>query len=436
MNYQIQSRQDPLEGVSLVVSIPEGDLDEKAFYTLKYTMPPFLIPFHHRSVDGQIELIYQLGGYNRLRYFYGEKTLESYVQMWERLLQPLLDCKDWFLSPLSFCLNEEYLYQSKDGVVSYLYIPAKKECCFSDELKGMVVQLVRNNHVNDPKIENIVLGMLVQDFRPDALLDELRKVQMPTHPTVHGAGDHIPAAKAVVHQGNYTPEPVPAAASVLKPVVPPPSREGDIVIKISSGEEKEKKQSGFSLFGRKDKSAPKADKVAKKEKKEKEKKEKKEKQKKGKNEEKPFVLPQAQVTALPPQPAPPVYPVPSPAAMTGGDETQWDDDGTHLKLIGLAGLPMMIPVNIGIGEVFTIGRHDVTVGLQQSSFEFREDTKAVSRHHAAIERDAEGYTITDIQSKAGTFLDGEPLQPNMPYRLRRNMRISFGNGGADYLWEE
>ena len=148
-------------------------------------------------------------------------------------------------------------------------------------------------------------------------------------------------------------------------------------------------------------------------------------------------IPQAQ--AAPPQQM--VAPVYEPPCLTRvpeaeSDETQLEDSGPRLKLVGRAGLPMVISVNIQEGETFTIGRYDITVGRQQSSFEFQENTKAVSRHHAAIERDMEGYTITDIQSRAGTFLNGGSLRPGVPYRLRQNMRISFGNSGADYLWEE
>ena len=89
------------------------------------------------------------------------------------------------------------------------------------------------------------------------------------------------------------------------------------------------------------------------------------------------------------------------------------------------------------GQAFTIGRFDVSVGHQQSDYEFDKQTKAVSRHHAAIEREQDGcYTLVDLDSKAGTFLNGERLTPNVPVPLTRGSRVSFGTGGADYIWEE
>lgn len=100
-------------------------------------------------------------------------------------------------------------------------------------------------------------------------------------------------------------------------------------------------------------------------------------------------------------------------------------------------LPRVIPVELPCGGTLTIGRFDVSVGHKQSGFEFDKKTKAVSRRHAMIERQRDGgYLLSDRGSRAGTFVNGQRLQPNVPCRLQRGDRVSFGNGGADYLWEE
>lgn len=99
-------------------------------------------------------------------------------------------------------------------------------------------------------------------------------------------------------------------------------------------------------------------------------------------------------------------------------------------------MPRSIPVSLELGGIFTIGRFDVALGRRQSSFEFPAKTKAVSRHHAAVERTAEGYTLVDLGSSAGTYLQGERLTPNVPRFLERGCRVAFGTAGADYVWEE
>jgi len=108
----------------------------------------------------------------------------------------------------------------------------------------------------------------------------------------------------------------------------------------------------------------------------------------------------------------------------------------RLRYIGRGHLPPAIGIQIEEGEIFTIGRYDAAVGGQQSNFEFDRTTKAVSRRHAVIERDAEGYKIIDLASSAGTFLNGQKLTPNTPSSLEQGCHVSFGNCGADYVWEK
>lgn len=121
---------------------------------------------------------------------------------------------------------------------------------------------------------------------------------------------------------------------------------------------------------------------------------------------------------------------------TGGfGETQVTAGVPALHYTGTAGFPPQVRVTLRDGT-FTIGRVDVALGHAQSDFEFPAETKAVSRRHAAISRDQEGYIIQDLGSKAGTFVNGMKLQPQVLYRLENGYTISFGNGGADYIWEE
>lgn len=54
------------------------------------------------------------------------------------------------------------------------------------------------------------------------------------------------------------------------------------------------------------------------------------------------------------------------------------------------------------------------------------DRGIASRNHAQIGRDGSFYTITDLGSTNGTFLNGKPLQPNRPARLRSGDRVKVG----------
>ena len=106
-----------------------------------------------------------------------------------------------------------------------------------------------------------------------------------------------------------------------------------------------------------------------------------------------------------------------------------------LQLVGLNGLPSTIPLNLQY-KPFVIGRFSATIGQKQCDFEFGRDTKAVSRLHAAIERTNCGIIVHDLNSRAGTFINGKIIAPGKPCFIKNGDRLSFGTAGADYIFEE
>ena len=99
MIYDIQSKSDILTGTSLIIKIPEEDLDRKALYTILEDKPDFILPFRHRAVDGQIEFVYRVWAQSKLQYLAGDRNPQEYVGLWSGLLCPLFDCSDWFMRP-------------------------------------------------------------------------------------------------------------------------------------------------------------------------------------------------------------------------------------------------------------------------------------------------------------------------------------------------
>ena len=72
-----------------------------------------------------------------------------------------------------------------------------------------------------------------------------------------------------------------------------------------------------------------------------------------------------------------------------------------------------LPASVRLPESgrFTIGRFDVSLGIQQSDFEFSHEVRYVSRKHASFEHSVGGYTVTDLGSKAGTWINGYIFAP-------------------------
>jgi len=106
----------------------------------------------------------------------------------------------------------------------------------------------------------------------------------------------------------------------------------------------------------------------------------------------------------------------------------------QLRLVGDKRLPDIIPLTLG-ERPFYIGRYDISKGYKQCDYEFGQDTRAVSRRHAAFERFSYGYAVVDLNSRAGTFVNGTRINPGEQFRIKQGDRISFGNAGADYIFK-
>jgi len=470
---EIQYKSDIIAGASLIIRIPEEELDRKALYTIQFDKPEFILPFHHRGIDGEIEFVYQVGTKSKLLYLAGIRSPIEYAQLWSGMLRPLLDCGDWFMKPYSFILDMQQLYYDKTRkTVSYLYVPSIRDTSDYCDLKEMAADFSKYISASDRDLENRVLRAIMTDFNPNSFIKMLKPYLTVSVPETKPQPVASPLAQ--YPSGGQTPALMPAPLVVpplTQPVASPltqpdilqglPSNEqsdprakaeahvpepgiagpyvstpvaGDIVISLPAGgtpvkKKKENIKDMMTPGGVKDKSP--------------------------RNPKGMSVLFGKKSSTL--QDSLPENPQTPDTAHSRFDSSALkisdslsaalpdnysitqsvflDRIGAWLRLVGSASLPPAIDVPITEGEVFTIGRFDTDVGTQQSSFEFDRKTKAVSRRHAALERIADRYNIIDLASSAGTFLNGQRLPPNTPCELKRGSMISFGNCGADYVWE-
>ena len=127
-----------------------------------------------------VECTYQTGRCAKLKYYFEDKgkTLHEYTRFWQQIIQPLLDCGDWFMSPFNFVLDTQYLYtEEKNANVKYLYIPMRHPYETMEHLRDLVIELVHKNPVDDPEIENMVLRAIMQQFQPYAFLQMLKDAE-------------------------------------------------------------------------------------------------------------------------------------------------------------------------------------------------------------------------------------------------------------------
>jgi hypothetical protein len=456
--YELTTKNDLAAGNLLVARVPEEDIDRKALYTIQAAPPEFVVPFRFKSVDGQLEFTYTPGSRSRLQYFYGKRNAREYAELWESLLNPLLECDDWFMKPFSFVLKPEHIFFDKNtGKVSYIYIPSRIDASDAGALRQMVSEMATSFDISDTALKNKVLMSILQEFNPKEFLQMLKPYRMPVAsventPPVRAAAPQPlselprPASAAIVKpETPSAPKAEPVPEDVSRPLPSVQARPGDLQINLQGGVKAPKgkdakKAPKKPLFGAGKKSEPKSAPEPKPQ-----------KQKSGlfggggkKGAAAGIMIGAAAPSQLSSQdqPAERAQYAPAPVLFTmddDGDKTQIDDDMaqfTGLRLVSNLDLPQRIEVRIEVGKRFSIGRFDVTRGVKQSDFEFDKSTKGVSRHHhAVIERTSDGYYIVDTGSSAGTFVNGKKLVPNAPFQIAAGDKLSFGNAGADYVWE-
>src|SRR4051794_38680358 len=78
-----------------------------------------------------------------------------------------------------------------------------------------------------------------------------------------------------------------------------------------------------------------------------------------------------------------------------------------------------------------LGPADVTFGRLSSNQVMVNDPKASSRH-ATLRQEGQSYSITDLGSTNGTFVNEQKLSPNAPYILNPGDRIRIGDTTFTY----
>lgn len=447
MTYEIQRKSDFLAGMSLHVMIPEDELDRKALYTIQADKPDFILPFRYISIDGQIELIYQIGTHSKLQYLSGVRSPKEYAELWSGVLCPMLDCGDWFMNPYSFLLSAHHLYWDKNKKsISYVYIPSVRESSGYSALKEMAAEITKLVTVDDADLENKVLRAIMKDFEPNSFLQMLKAYNAASEP-VDDEANNMPQA-AFMPEQRFEP-----AGSVAPAAHPISSTQEELPAQDNTGITATKSEGRASgeiiinlpperIFAKKAKQAQKENDGDAGRKEKEQKKQRVADTLFGKKKDMRLDVAPTPAAVLPPQSA-----IPEPgspvlqadmAQMETSDVTQSISEvsgSARFRLVGSILLPPFIDVRIAQGEAFTIGRFDTVVGRQQSDFEFEKKTKAVSRRHAAVERSADGCSIIDLASSAGTYVNGQRIPPNTPFELVYGCRVSFGNAGADYVWE-
>jgi pSer/pThr/pTyr-binding forkhead associated (FHA) protein len=111
-------------------------------------------------------------------------------------------------------------------------------------------------------------------------------------------------------------------------------------------------------------------------------------------------------------------------------------EGEYLTLTGPVTLPQFTLL-LGDGQAIALptDRADITVGLTDQADRIFPDldlaphggkTSGVSRRHAQLRYQGNQWTVTDLGSSNGTFVNEVALQPGVPFVIQDGSRLRFG----------
>ncbi|HXF68971.1 MAG TPA: FHA domain-containing protein [Thermoflexus sp.] len=77
-----------------------------------------------------------------------------------------------------------------------------------------------------------------------------------------------------------------------------------------------------------------------------------------------------------------------------------------------------------VGQRWPVDQEILVIGRSETC-DLVLPERQISRQHARLKREADGYYIEDLGSKNGTFVNGQPLTPFVPQRLKDGDEIAL-----------
>lgn len=81
----------------------------------------------------------------------------------------------------------------------------------------------------------------------------------------------------------------------------------------------------------------------------------------------------------------------------------------------------------GDGETVTIQQWPFRIGRMAEQVDYCIRNPAIGRIHAELTKGAQGYCITDMNTRNGTYINGVRIEPNMEHPLKNGDRILLAN---------
>ncbi len=418
----------------------EQGIDNIAVRVIENNCPDFLLPMSILYIDDKPEIKYEMVPGERMEYIKMSMKYREFRTFLKSLLTPFISCSDWFMDYHCFMLNKNYIVLNKDRKdAKWIYIPAASYKNSDRDVLQFFQKVIIECEVTDKPNFNLELMKVIN--RDNATLFSL----MDYLADIDRKENAFTKSETPVYTEPRTEErPQPA----VKQNVQPEDKVKGFMSQTKKTEPAEPKRPGINtsensmeqkLFG------------GSKEKPAKHSSEGKSSGEKGggllgslfkKKEDKS----KEEIKA--PKNTNPIGSGMSLGNNNGGfssprqdyynavndDATMSIDDGDFYDSIpdialrlenasGIANLPELIKPDLSKGH-YVIGRYD-KMGAPQADFNFPAELSFISRQHFLIKREGSSYSAVDLDSRNGTFLNGEKMIPNMPYSIKQGDRIGL-----------
>jgi hypothetical protein len=151
MNENNFTLQHALDGNYLNISLEEPvSVDNIAVNALAEDCPDFLIPFKLVNINNRLVLKYRLT--NSVALAYANLTFDKngFLDFLQKVLSPFMSVSDWFLNYHYICLNENYVFLSKNSMsIQYVYIPEMSYGNSDEAIVGFLQSVINKVEIAD-----------------------------------------------------------------------------------------------------------------------------------------------------------------------------------------------------------------------------------------------------------------------------------------------
>lgn len=414
--------------LNLKVEKPEA-LDRVALNVNLHDCPEFLMPFKAVRFNDETVLKYRQPEH-AVSLQYGELTLNKreFVQLYANLLEPFIKGRDWFLDYHNFYIHPSYIFlDKKTRAASYLYLPVHKPVHSDEEILLFFKKLLAKADIKDD--QKFLVNLFQYFERGTVTLSSLYQLMSKEASTVQAGSVPQPVKQPERSAVKKLAQAIPEKLEQIEVKKPQKAKsifapKAGVFPAAPMPAEMNEDEIMNALFGEKPEKAKRARHKAVKEKGGKEKKpllkgifgakkEKPDQESLKQTEESRLSQPEIELQE----------------AACEDDHTVVIDDnpserGFCLRLVfsAIPGAPEIIQIPPS-QDFITIGR--ISRDESRPDAAFPSEFKGVGRRHARLERRGDEYYLADLGSVNHTYLDGEIMIPNRPYRLKSGSEVAF-----------